>query len=42
MSKEFDKQDLVKYRIKQAEEAAEEISLLIENKLYKTAINRIL
>jgi len=41
MSKEFDKQDLVKYRIKQAEEAAEEISLLIENKLYKTAINRI-
>jgi uncharacterized protein (UPF0332 family) len=41
MTNSYNKEDLINYRIEQAENTIQEIPLLIENKLYKTAVNRI-
>ena len=41
MTSSYNKNDLINYRIEQAENTIQEIPLLIENKLYKTAVNRI-
>ena len=41
MTNSYNKEDLIAYRIEQAENTIQEIPLLIENKLYKTAVNRI-
>jgi hypothetical protein len=41
MSSSYNKEDLIKYRIEQAEKTIQEISLLITNGLYKTAVNRV-
>lgn len=36
-----DLQDLAKYRITRAKETLNEVSILIENKLWNTAVNRL-
>jgi len=36
-----DKSELIKYRIKQAKETLAEIEVLLQNRLYKIAVNRI-
>ena len=36
-----DRNELIKYRIQQADECVEEVKFLIENKRYKIAVNRI-
>ena len=41
MSNKFNKEDLINYRIEQAENTIREIPLLIDNGLNKTAVNRI-
>jgi|SRR6056297_255527 len=41
MNNKFNKDDLIKYRIEQAENTIREIPLLIDNGLNKTAVNRI-
>lgn len=41
MSSPYHKDDLIKYRVEQAEKTIQEVSLLITNGLYKTAVNRI-
>ncbi|MFC2087154.1 hypothetical protein ACFLSA_03205 [Bacteroidota bacterium] len=41
MNSGFTKEDLINYRFKQADNLIDEIQLLIKNKLYKTAVNRM-
>ena len=41
MMSHYNKEDLIKNRIEQAENTIHEISILITNGLYKTAVNRI-
>lgn len=41
MRNSYNKNDLINYRIEQAENTIQEISLLIADGLYKTAVNRI-
>ena len=36
-----DRKQLIKYRIEQAQESIKEANVLIENELYKGAVNRI-
>jgi len=39
--KQNEKQELVKYRVYKAKETIQEIEILIENKLWNTAVNRL-
>jgi uncharacterized protein (UPF0332 family) len=41
MSTKFNKEDLINYRIEQANKTIHEIPLLVDNELNKTAVNRI-
>ena len=41
MINEKNKESLINYRLQQAEETISEIQILLDNKLYRTAVNRI-
>ena len=41
MTASYNKEDLINYHIEQADNTIQEIPLLIESELYKTAVNRI-